>query len=50
MTQEFPKTCPRCQRLTLQKVRLENGKYTMICDHCGLKRGEMKPDNKKGVV
>jgi ribosomal protein L37AE/L43A len=44
------KTCPRCQKDTLKKIDLGNGKYSWVCDNCGLKRGEMKPDKKKGVV
>jgi transcription elongation factor Elf1 len=50
MEKDFPKTCPRCRMKTLKKVQLENGKYTMECETCGLKRGEFKPDKKKGVV
>jgi transcription elongation factor Elf1 len=50
MNDEYPKTCPRCQKESLIKVRLDDGKYSMICENCGLIRGEFKPDKKKGVV
>ncbi|MBN1389147.1 MAG: hypothetical protein JXA22_00735 [Candidatus Thermoplasmatota archaeon] len=42
--------CPRCGRKNLVKKWLKNGKYTIVCRTCGLKRGEFIPDNKNGIV
>ncbi|MGA1822425.1 MAG: hypothetical protein ACMUIG_07855 [Thermoplasmatota archaeon] len=50
MVEESLKKCPGCMRKTLGKKMMKNGKYTWICSSCGLTRGVMKPDKKKGVV
>ncbi|MFO8050419.1 MAG: hypothetical protein R6V01_01815 [Thermoplasmatota archaeon] len=42
--------CPRCGKKGLIKKDLGNGKYTIVCPHCGLERGELPPDSKRGVV
>jgi hypothetical protein len=47
---EFPKKCPKCMKKTLIKQPIEEGKYTLLCISCGLRRGAFKPDKKKGIV
>lgn len=48
--QERKSICPHCETRTMARVRLPNGKYTLRCERCGLRRGEFKPDKKKGIV
>lgn len=44
------KTCPRCGKDSLAKELLPNGRYRIKCTTCGLVRGDLPPDTKKGVV
>jgi uncharacterized protein (DUF983 family) len=50
MVEELDTLCPVCGNRTLVKMYLPDGKYTIVCKTCGMKRGELEPDDKKGVV
>lgn len=42
--------CPKCGKRTMKKVPVENNRFMWICEECGISRGPLKPDKKKGVV
>jgi len=48
--EDFNRTCPRCGKEGLVRKQIDNEHYTIECKYCGLKRGILKPDSKKGVV
>jgi uncharacterized protein (DUF983 family) len=50
LNQGLDTLCPRCGKNTLIRKELENGRYVIVCTSCGLMRGELPPDEKKGVV
>jgi transcription elongation factor Elf1 len=43
-------TCPKCGKKTMVKQKNSNGKYILICQVCGFKRGTLPKDHKRGVV
>jgi transcription elongation factor Elf1 len=50
LDEKLDTVCPRCGRKTLIRKDKGNGKYEIICTACGLVRGELPPDDKRGVV
>jgi len=44
------KICPKCGERSMVSKKLPGGKYTLLCERCGTKRGEFIEDTKKGVV
>jgi len=44
------KICPKCGERSMVQKKLPGGKYVLVCEKCGTKRGEFLEDMKKGVV
>ena len=42
--------CPKCGKRSMVKKRDERGKYSLICELCGLKRGKLPKDKKKDII
>jgi hypothetical protein len=42
--------CPACGKKRMVRKELKDGRYMLICEFCGTKRGPLKEDKKKGVV
>ena len=41
--------CPKCGKRSMVKQKVEKGKYMLICQSCGFKRGILPKDRKRGV-
>lgn len=50
MEEKVEGSCPSCGKDTLVRRVLPDGKYVIVCSACGLERGRLPPDDKKGVV
>ncbi|MDG6220659.1 MAG: hypothetical protein QCI38_04335 [Candidatus Thermoplasmatota archaeon] len=44
------KVCPNCGKRTMEKQKLPDGRYTWFCVLCGIRRGVLEEDSKRGVV
>ena len=42
--------CPRCGKRSMIKKETEDGKYFLICQSCGMKRGKLPKDKRKDVI
>ncbi|MFQ6107667.1 MAG: hypothetical protein ACE5QF_08825 [Thermoplasmata archaeon] len=42
--------CPKCGKKTMVKIPAAEGRYTLQCELCGLKRGELRPDKQRDVI
>ncbi len=42
--------CPKCGKKAMVKQKTTNGKYILICQICGFKRGTLPKDRKRGLV
>lgn len=41
--------CPKCGKRTMAKEEVTKGKYILVCQACGFKRGKLPEDRKRGV-
>jgi len=42
--------CPKCGKNDMVKQKTADGRYVLICQSCGFKRGSLPTDKKKDIV